>query len=134
HVTPTPTTHTTTLSLHDALPILIHTPWYEESIPFHDAAEIGTRKVIQEHSTLGVIVTTDGTIGEIPREDYVESEERVIEELKEVGKPFIMVINSTRPTSRDTELLRQELAEEHDIPVLAMSVESMTEHDVYNVL
>ncbi|HLR01438.1 MAG TPA: stage IV sporulation protein A [Virgibacillus sp.] len=115
-------------------PRMIHTPWYEESIPFHDAAEIGTRKVIQEHSTLGVIVTTDGTIGEIPREDYVESEERVIEELKEVGKPFIMVINSTRPTSRDTELLRQELAEEHDIPVLAMSVESMTEHDVYNVL
>ncbi|HLQ72585.1 MAG TPA: stage IV sporulation protein A [Bacillota bacterium] len=115
-------------------PRMINTPWYEESIPFHDAAEIGTRKVIQEHSTMGVIVTTDGTIGEIPREDYVESEKKVIEELKEVGKPFIMVINSTQPTSRDTEILRQELMEEHDIPVLAMSVESMTEHDVYNVL
>src|SRR5699024_7073837 len=115
-------------------PRMIHTPWYEESIPFHDAAEIGTRKVIQEHSTIGVIVTTDGTIGEIPREDFVESETRVIEELKEVGKPFIMVINSTQPTNRDTEILRQELAEEHDIPVLAMSIESMTEHDVYNVL
>lgn len=115
-------------------PRMIHTPWYEEPIPFHDAAEIGTRKVIQEHSTIGVIITTDGTIGEIPRADYVEAESKVIEELKEVGKPFIMVVNSVRPTSEEAELLRQELSEEHDIPVLAMSIESMTEHDVYNVL
>lgn len=78
-------------------PRMIHTPWYEEAIPFHDAAEIGTRKVIQEHSTIGVVITTDGTIGEIARADYVESEERIVEELKEVGKPFIMVINSTKP-------------------------------------
>ena len=115
-------------------PRMIHTPWYEDPIPFHDAAEIGTRKVIQEHSTIGVVVTTDGTIGEIDRSDYVESETKVVEELKEVGKPFIMIINSTRPSSKETELLRQELAEKHDIPVLSMSVESMTEHDVYNVL
>lgn len=115
-------------------PRMIHTPWYEDSIPFHDAAEIGTRKVIQEHSTIGVVVTTDGSIGEIPRADYVEAESKVIEELKEVGKPFIMVINSVRPSSQDTELLRQELVENHDIPVLSMSIESMTEHDIYNVL
>ncbi|MEW9674709.1 stage IV sporulation protein A [Lentibacillus sp. L22] len=115
-------------------PRMIHTPWYEEPIPFHDAAEIGTRKVIQEHSTMGVIVTTDGTIGEIPRSDYVEAEEKVVDELKEVGKPFIMVINSVRPSSQETELLRQELAEKYDIPVLAISIESMTEHDVHNVL
>ncbi|QDP40467.1 stage IV sporulation protein A [Radiobacillus deserti] len=115
-------------------PRMINTPWYEEPIPFHDAAEIGTRKVIQEHSTLGVVVTTDGTIGEIPREDYVESEERVVEELREVGKPFVMVINSVQPYHQDTEELRQELSERYDIPVLAMSVESMSEHDVYNVL
>src|SRR5699024_2743233 len=115
-------------------PRMIHTPWYEEPIPFHDAAEIGTRKVIQEHSTIGVIVTTDGSIGEIPRSDYEESEAKVIEELKEVGKPFIMVVNSVKPTSEETELLRQELSETHDIPVLAMSIESMSEHDVYNVL
>lgn len=115
-------------------PRMIHTPWYEDPIPFHDAAEIGTRKVIQEHSTIGVVVTTDGTIGEIDRADYVESEAKVVEELKEVGKPFIMVINSTKPTSEETELLRQDLASQHDIPVLAMSIESMTEHDVYNVL
>lgn len=115
-------------------PRMIHTPWYEDPIPFHDAAEIGTRKVIQEHSTIGVVVTTDGTIGEIPRRDYVEAEAKIVEELKEVGKPFIMVINSARPSSQETEILRQELAEEYDIPVLAMSVESMNEQNVYDVL
>lgn len=115
-------------------PRMIHTPWYEEAIPFHDAAEIGTRKVIQEHSTLGVIVTTDGTIGEIERSSYKEVEENIVDELKEVGKPFIMVLNSTRPTSTDTELLRQSLTEEYDIPVLAINIESMTDHDVNNVL
>lgn len=115
-------------------PRMIHTPWYEDPIPFHDAAEIGTRKVIQEHSTIGVIVTTDGTIGDIPRNDYVDAEAKIVDELNEVGKPFIMVINSIRPTSQETELLRQELSEKYDMPVLAMSIESMTEHDVYNVL
>lgn len=115
-------------------PRMIQTPWYEEAIPFHDAAEIGTRKVIQEHSTIGVVVTTDGTIGDFPREDFVESEKQVIEELNEVGKPFVIIINSLEPTKNDTEQLRQELQETHDVPVLAMSIESMTEHDVYNVL
>ncbi|MFS0672678.1 stage IV sporulation protein A [Ornithinibacillus sp. 179-J 7C1 HS] len=115
-------------------PRMINTPWYEEPIPFHDAAEIGTRKVIQEHSTIGVVVTTDGSIGDIERSGYVDAESKVVEELKEVGKPFIMVVNSVHPTSQETELLRQELSEKYDIPVLAMSVESMTEHDVYNVL
>lgn len=115
-------------------PRMIHTPWYEEPIPFHEAAEIGTRKVIQDHSTLGVVVTTDGTIGEIPRNDYIEAEERVIEELKEVGKPFIMIINSVQPHHPDTTLLRESLQEKYDIPVLAMSVEGMRETDVLNVL
>src|SRR5690625_4698529 len=78
-------------------PRMINTPWYEDPIPFHDAAEIGTRKVIQEHSTIGVVITTDGSIGEIARDDFVEPEARIVDELKEVGKPFIMVINSTKP-------------------------------------
>jgi len=115
-------------------PRMINTPWYEEPIPFHEAAEIGTRKVIQEHSTIGVVITTDGTIGELPRENYVDAEERVVRELKEVGKPFIMIINSARPYQHETELLRQELQEKYDIPVLAMSVETMRENDVLNVL
>jgi stage IV sporulation protein A len=115
-------------------PRMIHTPWYEEPIPFHEAAEIGTRKVIQEHSTIGVVITTDGTIGEIHRHDYIEAEERVVEELKEVGKPFIIIINSARPYHPETEQLRAQLTEKYDIPVLAMSVESMREADVLNVL
>lgn len=115
-------------------PRMINTPWYGESIPFQEASEIGTRKVIQEHSTLGVVLTTDGSIGEIPRSDYIESEERVVEELKEVGKPFIMIVNSAHPHHSETEGMRQELSEKYDIPVLAQSVENMTEHDIYNVL
>lgn len=115
-------------------PRMVNTPWYGEPIPFQEAAEIGTRKVIQEHSTLGVVVTTDGSIGEIPRMDYLDSEERVVEELKEVGKPFIMIVNSAHPHNSETESLRRGLAEKYDIPVLAQSVENMTEHDIYNVL
>ncbi|WP_128894450.1 stage IV sporulation protein A [Longirhabdus pacifica] len=115
-------------------PRMINTPWFEDPIPFQEAAEIGTRKVIQEHSTLGVVVTTDGTIADIPRDQYLESEERVVEELKEVGKPFIMVVNSTNPHHPYTQELRNELAEKYDIPVMAMSVASMNESDVMNVL
>lgn len=115
-------------------PRMISTPWYEEPIPFNEAAEIGTRKVIQEHSTIGVVVTTDGTIGEIARYDYIEAEERVVNELKEVGKPFIMVINSAQPYHPNTESLRQELSLKYDIPVIALSVEAMREGDVLNVL
>lgn len=115
-------------------PRMVHTPWYEDPIPFHDAAEIGTRKVIQEHSTIGVIITTDGSIGDIERANYVDAEAKVVEELKEVGKPFIMVINSVRPTATETENLKAELIEKYNIPVLAMSVESMTEHDIHSVL
>lgn len=115
-------------------PRMIHTPWYEDAIPFHDAAEIGTRKVIQEHSTIGIVMTTDGTIGEIARENYVEAESKVIAELKEVGKPFIMIMNSVQPNTKETELLRQDLVEQHDVPVISMNIENMNEHDVYNVL
>ncbi|MFC7060460.1 stage IV sporulation protein A [Halobacillus seohaensis] len=115
-------------------PRMIHTPWYEDAIPFNEAAEIGTQKVIQEHSTIGIVVTTDGTIGEIARADYVEAEEKVVEELREVGKPFIMVVNSAQPHSERTEKLKNDLQEKYDIPVLALSVESMREQDVHNVL
>lgn len=115
-------------------PRMINTPWYEEPIPFHEAAELGTRKVIQEHSTIGVVITTDGTIGEIPRADYIEAEERVVSELKEVGKPFIMIINTVQPYHPNTETLRSQLQDKYDIPVLAMSVEGMRESDVLNVL
>lgn len=115
-------------------PRMVHTPWYDEPIPFQEAAEFGTRKVIQEHSTLGVVVTTDGSIGDLGRHDYLEAEERVVEELKEVGKPFIMIVNSEHPQHLETMALRNELVEKYDIPVLAQSVEDMTEHDINNIL
>ncbi|MFB1080815.1 stage IV sporulation protein A [Jeotgalibacillus sp. JSM ZJ347] len=115
-------------------PRMVHTPWYDEPIPFDEAAEAGTRKVIQDHSTIGVMMSTDGTIGEIPRESYEETEEKIIAELKEVGKPFIMVLNSARPYQEQTETLRRELQLKYDIPVVAMSVESMREADVMMVL
>jgi stage IV sporulation protein A len=115
-------------------PRMITTPWFDEPIPFQEAAEIGTRKVIQEHSTIGIVVTTDGTIAEIPRSAYVEAEERIVQELKEVGKPFVMIVNSTRPNSFETEALRSELQEKYDIPVMALSAATMGEADVLNVL
>ncbi|MCM3627445.1 stage IV sporulation protein A [Paenibacillus glycanilyticus] len=115
-------------------PRMITTPWFDEPIPFQEAAEIGTRKVIQEHSTLGVVVTTDGSIAEIPRASYVEAEERVISELKEVGKPFVLIINSTRPRSEEAIQLRGELQAKYDIPVITMSVATMGEEEVMSVL
>ncbi|HZG85234.1 stage IV sporulation protein A [Paenibacillus sp.] len=115
-------------------PRMISTPWFEEPIPFQEAAEIGTRKVIQEHSTLGVVITTDGTISDIPRVSYEAAEQRVVDELKEVGKPFIMIVNSTKPRSPETLELRAQLAEKYDIPVISASVATMTEDEIYGAL
>jgi stage IV sporulation protein A len=115
-------------------PRMINTPWFEEPIPFQEAAEVGTRKVIQEHSTLGILVTTDGSITDIPRTNYEEMEERVVSELKEVGKPFIMILNSIQPHSEETEQLRGSLEEKYDIPVVAISVATMGESEILAVL
>jgi len=109
---------------------MITTPWFDEAIPFQEAAEIGTRKVIQEHSTLGVVITTDGSIAEIPRSSYVEAEERVVAELKEVGKPFILIVNSMKPQSESAVELRNELASKYDIPVMTLSAATMNEEDI----
>ncbi|RXT13895.1 stage IV sporulation protein A [Ammoniphilus sp. CFH 90114] len=115
-------------------PRMINTPWYDEPIPFEEAAEIGTRKVVQDHSTLGVVITTDGSIAEIAREGYIEAEERVIAELKEVGKPFIVVVNSAHPDRKEAQDLRNQLIEKHDVPVLVMSVDDMVEADAIATL
>lgn len=108
--------------------------WYDEDIPFTEAAEIGTEKVIRDHSTIGIVVTTDGSFGEIKREDYVPAENQVISELKEIGKPFIVVLNSAHPTHPDTEKLAESLREEHDVPVIPVSVETMSEKEIYDIL
>ena len=115
-------------------PRMVKTPWYDEEITFIEAAEIGTEKVIKDHSTIGIVVTTDGSIGELTRNDYVEAEQRVIMELKEIGKPFIVVMNSTHPMLPETERLAEKLNTEYGVPVLPISIENMTERDIYSIL
>jgi len=114
-------------------PRKVKTPWSEEELPFEEAAEIGTKKVIDEHSTVGVIVTTDGSITELPRTNYVKAEERVVAELKESNKPFVMVLNSKNPTSPETKKLANSLAEKYDIPVIPLNALEMKENDIDKV-
>ncbi len=115
-------------------PRMVKCPWYDEAIPFVEAAELGTEKVIKEHSTIGIVMTTDGSIGEFDRSDYLEAEERVVNELKEIGKPFIVVLNSTHPMLPETERLADTLKEQYNVPVIPMNVDTMKEKDIYNIL
>ena len=115
-------------------PRYVMTPWYSEPIPFIEAAEIGTEKVIKEHSTIGIVITTDGSIGEFSRNDYIEAEETVISELKNIGKPFIVVLNSIHPMLPETENLANKLKEEHNVPVIPLNIENMQEKDMYDIL
>ena len=118
----------------EEMPRMVMTPWYEEPIPFNMAAEIGTRKVITEHSTIGLVVTTDGTIGEIPREEYEEAEERVIEELKEIRKPFVILLNSVSPEAPETAAMAKEMEQRHGVAVLPVSCLDMTEETIREIL
>ncbi|MDD7682122.1 MAG: stage IV sporulation protein A [Clostridium sp.] len=111
-------------------PKMVNTPWYEYEIPFEDAAEIGTRKVITDHSTIGLLVTTDGSITGLSREDYVEAEERVVEELKSINKPFVVVLNTKNINSPETETLKNDLEKKYDVTVQVMDVFNMTEKDI----
>lgn len=115
-------------------PRLVKTPWYDDAIAFSEAAEIGTEKVIKDHSTIGIVVTTDGSIGEFERSDYIEAETRVIKELKELGKPFIVIVNSTHPMLPETEKICEKLKAEYDVPVLPMNIDAMNQKDMYNIL
>jgi len=115
-------------------PRMVSTPWFDYEIPFEEAAETGTQKVIAEHSTIGVVVTTDGTVTDIPRMNYLEAEERVVEELKEIGKPFVVLLNSTRPESEDTRELKEELQEKYGVPVIALSCLELTEEDLNQIM
>lgn len=115
-------------------PRMVKCPWYDEEIPFIEAAEIGTEKVIRDHSSIGIVITTDGSFGEINRNSYIETEERVINELKEIGKPFIVILNSSHPMLPETERLAENLRGDYNVPVIPMNVENMNEHDIYDVL
>lgn len=115
-------------------PRMVHTPWYDHPIPFHEAAEIGTKKVITEHSTIGLVVTTDGSITEIDRADYVEAENRVINELKAIQKPFVILLNSTTPRAQETQNLRADLECAHGVPVVAVNCEELDAEDIHRII
>ncbi len=113
---------------------MVHTPWQTEPMPFTAAAEYGTRKVITEHSTVGMLVTTDGTIGEIGRENYVEAEERVARELTEAGKPFAIILNSASPESEESHRLAYELEEKYGAPVALVNCLKLDADDIRHIL
>lgn len=118
----------------DGEPRMVTTPWFEDDIPFDQAAEIGTRKVIREHSTIGLVVTTDGSICDIPRYEYVGAEERVVSELKEINKPFIILLNSAIPESAEAKRLKGELEERYGVPVFLLSCADMTLEDINDIM
>ena len=113
---------------------MVHTPWFNYDIPFSEAADIGTRKVINDHSTIAVVLTTDGSIGELARESYLEAEERTIHELKSIGKPFVLVVNSNRPYSDATQELVNELEARYEISVTAVDCEQMKRDDIDRIM
>jgi len=116
------------------LPRMVQTPWAEEKIPFSEAAEMGTRKVIKDHSTIGIVITTDGSIAEIPREDYIDAEERVIRELKQINKPFVILLNTQTPFAPETEHLREQLAEKYGATVVAVNCAQLKIEDIHSVI
>lgn len=120
--------------IEDDEPRMVKTPWFEEEIPFNMAAEIGTKKVINEHSTIGLVVTTDGSISEIPREEYEEAEERVITELKEIRKPFVTLLNCVYPQSAPAVNLAARLTEKYGVPVIPVNCLKLTEEEIKRIL
>ncbi len=121
-------------TIENGQPRMVHTPWQEEPMPFVEAAEMGTEKVIKEHSTIGMLITSDGTIGEISRDSYIEAEERVVNELKAIGKPFAMILNSAEPTSERAISLAYELEAKYKVPVALVSCIDLDSEDIKNIL
>ncbi len=113
---------------------LVKTPWFEHEVPFTQAAELGTKKVINDHSTIGIVITTDGSFGEIPREGYIEPEEKTIYELKKMGKPFIVLLNTSRPHSDETTSLAESMAAQHGVTVLPVNCEQLRKDDITKVM
>lgn len=112
----------------------VKTPWFDYEIPFTKAAAIGTRKVIHDHSTIGIVVTTDGSIGELPRENYIAAEQKVVQELKSVGKPFIIILNTKKPHGETTKQLAKELETNYQVKVLPVDCEQLREEDIHKIM
>ena len=119
--------------LEDDIPRMVKTPWFDEEIPFNEAAEIGTKKVIQDHSTIGVLVTTDGSFSGISRDDYILAEERVVKELKELNKPFVIVLNTVAPFSDYTRNLATSLEEKYNCPVIPTDCSNLSLYDINEI-
>ena len=117
----------------DDMPRMVKTPWSSEEMPFEQAAEIGTKKVIEEHSTIGILITTDGSITEIPREDYVKAEERVVSELKAINKPFVILLNSENPNSSEAIRLANELSQKYNSTVIPINCDNLSLNDITNI-
>ncbi|MEF9919872.1 MAG: stage IV sporulation protein A [Erysipelotrichaceae bacterium] len=113
---------------------MVRTPWYDDPIPFNEAAKTGTQKVIQDHSTIGIVITTDGSVTDLSREAYIEAEAEVIDELKRIGKPFIVIVNTANPTSIQAKAIIDKLSEKYGVPVLGISVANMNENNIYDIL
>lgn len=113
---------------------MVKTPWFDYEIPFTKAAEIGTRKVINEHSTIGVVITTDGSFGDIPRENYIEPEEKTINQLKTLGKPFVVLLNSSKPYAKETIKLADEIGEKNGVEVLPVNCAQLKKEEIYEIL
>lgn len=120
--------------IEDEQPRMVKTPWFEDAIPFNMAAEIGTKKVITDHSTIGLVVTTDGSISDIPREEYEEAEERVIRELQEIQKPFIVLLNSIAPNLSETHELAASLSKKYGVTVVPVSCMELDEIEIKRIL
>lgn len=118
----------------DEEPRMVRTPWFDYEVPFEEAAEIGTRKVIADHSTIGIVMVTDGSISDIPRSNYVETEERVISELNELRKPYIVLLNSTHPYDQETLELSAELSEKYNVSVIPIDCATMSTEQIYSLL
>ena len=121
-------------NMEDGKERMVKTPWFGYEIPFHQAAEVGTRKVIEEHSSIGFVLTCDGSFGEIPREQFVESEEKTVAELKKTGKPFLILVNSQKPYKEETLQLVEELKKKYDAGVLSLNCEQLRKEDVSRIL
>ncbi len=115
-------------------PRMVVTPWFDEEIPFAMAAEVGTQKVIQDHSTIGLVITTDGSISDIPRDEYEEAEQRVIDELNSINKPFVILLNCVYPNSEDSKKLAAELSEKYGTPVIPVNCVDLDEEDINDIL
>lgn len=120
--------------IENEMPRMVATPWFEEEIPFEKAAEIGTKKVITEHSTIGLVITTDGSISEIPRFDYIEAEDRVISELKAINKPFIVLLNSADPRGEECQRIKREIEEKHNVSVMELSCTNLGQDQISEII